>query len=252
MKVIISPAKKMKDHEDGFEYKDLPVFLNKTEILLERLQKMELLEIQKTMKCNEKIALLNYDRFHHMNLKENLVPALFTYEGLQYQHLSPNVFTEDELDYIQKHLRILSGFYGVLRPFDGIRCYRLEMQTKFDVDGKMNLYDFWGSDIAHELYKDNEIILNLASKEYSQCVEKYLYENRKMITCQFKVMKDGKFIVKGTEAKMARGEMVRFMAMNSIEDINEIKKFNLLGYKFNELRSSEDEFIFIKEDSYSS
>lgn len=246
MKIILSPAKKMRDHEDGFEWKTLPQFLEKTEILKEFLKKMSVEELSMVMKCNSKIAALNYVRYQKMNLYENLIPALFAYEGLAYQHMAPGIFTDKELAYIEDHLIILSGFYGILRPFDGIQCYRLEMQTRLDINEKASLYDFWKEELAEKLYFDDELVLNLASKEYSQCIEPYLNEYRKMITCVFAVVDKDKLKVKGTLAKMARGEMVRYMAQHHIEDVQKIKDFNYLGFEYSKDLSSEDEWVFVK------
>ena len=246
MKIIISPAKRMNAYEEDFQWKNLPLFLEKTEILKNRLQKMSIEELSVCMKCNSKIAALNYERFQRMNLREGLLPALFTYEGLQYQHMAPAVFTEAELAYIEQHLIILSGFYGMLRPFDGICCYRLEMQTRLDVNESRSLYDFWKDDLANELFRDDDLILNLASKEYSLCIEPYLNKNRKMVTCIFAVLDRGQLKVKGTEAKMARGEMVRYMAVHGIEDIEKIRDFRYLDYCYHEAYSNENEFVFVK------
>ena len=235
----------MNDHED-FGWHQLPLFLDKTEMLKDRLQKMSIEELADCMKCNQKIATLNHERFQKMDLHEGLIPALFAYEGLQYQHMAPAVFTSDELEYVEKHLVILSGFYGLLRPFDGIRCYRLEMQTRLDINENKSLYDFWKDDLANELFYDDDLVLNLASKEYSQCIEPYLNENRKMITCVFASLDKGKLKVKGTEAKMARGEMVRYMASHQIEDLEEIRHFNYLGYEYDASYSNDKEWVYLK------
>ena len=235
----------MNDHED-FGWHQLPLFLDKTEMLKDRLQKMSIEELADCMKCNQKIATLNHERFQKMDLHEGLIPALFAYEGLQYQHMAPAVFTSDELEYVEKHLVILSGFYGLLRPFDGIRCYRLEMQTRLDINENKSLYDFWKDDLANELFHDDDLVLNLASKEYSQCIEPYLNENRKMITCVFASLDKGKLKVKGTEAKMARGEMVRYMASHQIEDLEEIRHFNYLGFEYDASYSNDKEGVYLK------
>lgn len=235
----------MNDHED-FGWHQLPLFLDKTEMLKDRLQKMSIEELADCMKCNQKIATLNHERFQKMDLHEGLISALFAYEGLQYQHMAPAVFTSDELEYVEKHLVILSGFYGLLRPFDGIRCYRLEMQTRLDINENKSLYDFWKDDLANELFHDDDLVLNLASKEYSQCIEPYLNENRKMITCVFASLDKGKLKVKGTEAKMARGEMVRYMASHQIEDLEEIRHFNYLGYEYDASYSNDKEWVYLK------
>lgn len=247
MKIIISPAKKMKEDEDGFDWRDLPLFLDETQVILKFLEKLSVEQLSQRMKCNLTLAQLNYERFQSMDLKQKLTPALFAYEGLQYQYMAAEVFTEEELDYVQQHLRILSGFYGMLKPFDGIRCYRLEMQTKLDLGTCDNLYDYWGEKLVNELYQEDHLVVNLASKEYSKAIEPYLNDERKMITCHFKQRKQGKLVTKATEAKMARGEMVRYMATHQIEDIEKIKQFNLLNYHFSDKESSENEFVFIKE-----
>lgn len=247
MRIILSPAKTMNEFDIAFQYKDLPIFIQETEILKDELKRLNANELSKLMKCNDSIALLNYQRYQHMNLKEGLSPALFTYVGLAYQHLACHIMTQSELDYVQDHLIILSGFYGMLRPFDGIKPYRLEMETKISVNGYSNLYDFWNEKIANELYKENDVILNLASNEYSKCVKPYLNEQRKMITCIFAQRTNGKLKTKPTEAKMCRGYMVRYMAERNIQDLEEIKKFDYKGYLYSEKDSNESEWVFVKD-----
>ena len=119
MRIIISPAKKMNADTDSLPVRDLPVFLEQTEELCSELQGKSPEELQKLWKCNDQITALNVERLRQMDLRRNLTPAVLAYEGIQYQYMAPNVFTNREYDYIQEHLRILSGFYGVLRPFDG-------------------------------------------------------------------------------------------------------------------------------------
>ena len=170
---------------------------------------------------------------------------MISYEGIQYQYMAPAVFEESQMEYIRDHLKILSGFYGVLRPFDGVVPYRLEMQAKASEAG--DLYRFWGDKLYRELKKDEEtFILNLASKEYSRCIEKYLQPGDVFLTCVFGELEDGKVKQKGTYAKMARGEMVRYLAENQVEDMEEIKNFDRLGYRFDEGLSSDREYIFLK------
>ncbi len=246
-RIIISPAKKMNTDTDIFQYAALPAFLNETEMLMEWIRTLSFEEAQKLWCCNEKIARLNYQRFQDMDLRKNLTPALISYEGIQYQYMAPEVFTQREWDYVQEHLRILSGFYGVLKSLDGVVPYRLEMQAKACAGGMKNLYDFWGDRLYREIHKGDGVILNLASKEYSKCIEKYLKPEDVYITCVFGEHKEGKVIQKGTQAKMARGEMVRFMAEKEIAKIEDIQEFDRLGYHFEEKLSSESEYIFLKE-----
>lgn len=246
MKIIISPAKKMNIDTDTFAYQDLPVFVDDAEMLMQWIREKSYEELKKLWACNDKITEQNFERFRDMNLRKFLTPALISYEGIQYQYMAPEVFTQDAWDYVQEHLRILSGFYGVVKPLDGVTPYRLEMQAKAAVNGTKNLYDFWNHRLYDEVMDESRTILNLASKEYSKCIEKYLKPEDIFVTCIFGEWKDGKIIQKGTQAKMARGEMVRFMAENGIEGLEQIKTFDRLGYQFSEENSRENIFTFIK------
>lgn len=244
MKIIISPAKKMNMDTDKLDYKDIPVFLEQTEYILSWLRDHSLSELQKLWGCNEKIAKQNYERIRNMDLRSSLTPAIISYEGLAYQYMAPAVFERSYIDYVQEHLRILSGFYGVLKPLDGVTPYRLEMQAKAAINSHKDLYELWGKRLYNEVRDETGIIINLASKEYSKCIEKYLRPDDTFITVTFGETANGKLVTKGTYAKMARGEMVRFMAENMIEDPNEIKTFDRLGYVFMDELSNSDELVF--------
>jgi len=230
---------------DSFPCQALPHFLTKTEELCIVLQSMSDTELKKLWKCNDQIAALNIRRLQSMDLHSGLTPAILSYEGIQYRYMAPGVFTERALRYIQEHLRILSGFYGILKPFDGVTPYRLEMQAKLRVGECRDLYEYWGDSLAESLFEETDCIINLASKEYSICISRYLPENVRFITCVFGEEKDGKVIEKGTMCKMARGEMVRFMAENQIKDPEDMKLFDRLGYHFAESRSGANTFAFI-------
>ena len=119
MYIIISPAKRMREDQDSLPWRDLPRFLPRTEQLLAALRGMSPAELKALWKCNDRIAALNVERLREMDLRQRLTPAVLAYEGLQYRYMAPQVFTDREFAYIQEHLRILSGFYGILRPFDG-------------------------------------------------------------------------------------------------------------------------------------
>ena len=131
-------------------------------------------ELQRLWGCNEKIAELNYERLRGMDLEKGVTPAVLAYEGIQYQYMAPRVFEAGEWEYVEEYVRILSGFYGILRPLDGVVPYRLEMQAKGNPEGKGNLYDFWKDAIYGKLREETDCIVNLASKEYSRCVEDWL------------------------------------------------------------------------------
>lgn len=245
MKIIISPAKKMEICNYDILSESTPCFIEKTQILYEVLRNLSYEDLKLLLSCNDDIALLNFERYAHMNLKKNLTPAILSYNGIQYKYMAPNVFNNNEFDYLKRHLRILSGFYGILNPFDGVVPYRLEMQAKLKFDNYKNLYNFWGDSIYKELTKNDNIILNLASKEYSKTVEKYLTSKDLFITCIFGTLKDSKIKIKATEAKMARGLMVRYLAENQIENVEKIKNFSELNFSYSEEHSTEKEFVFL-------
>lgn len=246
MRIIISPAKKMNKNTDSLEPQALPKFIKETEVIKTWMQSQSFENLKRLWNCNDKIAEQNFERVKMFDLYSNLTPAILSYEGIQYQYMAPTVFESQMLYYIQEHLRILSGFYGALKPADGVIPYRLEMQAKAAVAGCKDLYEYWGQKLYDEVLDDSHIVINLASKEYSRCIEKYLTEEDVCITCIFGELINGKVIQKGTYAKMARGEMVRFMAEKEIEDPKEIKKFDRLGYTFREDLSNEKEYIFLK------
>lgn len=231
---------------DSLAWSGMPQFLSKTEMLYETLKQKSYDELKKLWKCNDQIAALNYERIHSLDLYSNLTPAILAYDGIQYQYMAPGVFTQAELDYIQNHLRILSGFYGILRPFDGIIPYRLEMQAKLSLDSFKDLYAFWGDSLAKNLSEDEDCIINLASKEYSICVSKHFDDSVKVINCIFGENNNGKIVEKGTMCKMARGEMVRYMAENQITSYSDIKSFDRLNYKFSPEFSTESNYVFLK------
>lgn len=246
MRIIISPAKKMNMDTDSLPWRDLPAFLPKTEEIAKSLQSMGYDKLKKLWNCNDAIAALNVERLSNMDLHTRLTPALLAYKGIQYQYMAPCVFTDREFEYVQEHLRILSGFYGILKPFDGVTPYRLEMQAKLRTGKSKDLYGYWGSSLAEHLFTETDSILNLASKEYSICISRYLPESVRFITCIFGQEKDSRVIEKGTMCKMARGEMVRYMAENQITDPESIKAFDRLDYRFDEARSDRKVFVFIR------
>ena len=249
MRIIISPAKKMNMDTDSLPVRDLPRFLDRTEELMALLRAMSPEDIKALWKCNEQLARLNVERLADVDLRIQLPPAILAYEGIQYQYMAPGVFTGEELDYVQEHLRILSGFYGVLWPFDGVRPYRLEMQARLKTPKGKDLYQFWGDALAAEVFGETDCVVNLASKEYSQCLSRYVPSCSRFITCVFGERKDSKLIEKGTMCKMARGEMVRYLAENRAEVPERMRDFDRLQYRFSPADSNENTYTFIKEDT---
>lgn len=248
MRIILSPAKKMNVNTEE-PYFGMPVFMESTEEIMGWMQQLSYEEAKKLWGCNDKIAEQNFQRFAHMDLRRNLTPAILSYEGIAYQYMAPSVFAYGEFDYVQEHLRILSAFYGVLKPMDGVTPYRLEMQAKARIAGAKDLYGYWGDRLYREVLDESRIIINLASKEYSKCIEKYLRPEDTCITCIFGELAGEKVVQKGVYAKMARGEMVRFMAEKNIAKPEEMQTFDRLGYCYAPELSNENTYIFLRKNS---
>lgn len=246
MKIIISPAKRMKEDSDSMPVLGRPMFLPKTRQLYDHLKGLSCQQLQALMACNDKIAVQNYQRYQDMERIVQRTPALFAYQGIQYQYMAPTAFTDQQYAYLQEHLCILSGFYGLLRPFDGIVSYRLEMQAKLKTAFCGDLYDFWGQDLGAELSRDNDLVLDLASAEYSKAARQGISPQVRWVTVRFGEVQDGTFREKGTQVKMARGAMVRYLAEHSITRVEDIRGFREQGYRFDPERSQEDELVFGK------
>lgn len=247
MRIIISPAKKMNTDTDTLEVLGLPRFLARAEYLTAVLRGMSHQALKSLWRCSDAIAELNIQRLERMDLRCSLTPALLAYEGIQYRHMAPGVFTWEEFSYLQEHLRILSGLYGILRPFDGVVPYRLEMQAKLSGPGFSSLYQFWGTSLADTLAAETGLILNLASREYSRAVSDHLPDGVRLLTCTFGELENGRIVEKGTLCKMARGELVRWMAERRLQDTEELKAFHRLDYRYAPAHSSADRLVFLRE-----
>ncbi|OUQ75230.1 peroxide stress protein YaaA [Flavonifractor sp. An100] len=246
MNLIISPAKKMNEDWDSPGWKELPQFLPQTQQLCAVLRGMSYDQLKRLWKCNDQIAAQNVERLRGMDLRRRLTPALLAYEGIQYRYMAPRVFSQGEWDYVQEHLKILSGFYGLLRPLDGVTPYRLEMQAKLRVGETADLYSFWGDRLARALLQEDSCILNLASKEYSVCISRHLPPSARFITVVFGEEIGGKVVEKGTMCKMARGEMVRFLAEIQANTPEQAQAFDRLDYRFDPTRSDARTFVFLR------
>lgn len=245
MKIIISPAKKMVINTDNLVKITQPKFLPQTEQLLTALRQLSYDELKTLWQCSTKLAQKNYQQLQQIDLKQQLTPALFAYSGIQYQYMAPDLFTVPAFNYVQANLRILSGFYGLLRPFDGVVPYRLEMQTPLKVANSQNLYDFWNRQLFDALTNNNEPIVNLASQEYSKCIAGYLPTSEQIIEVVFGHLVAGKIKTRATLAKMARGQMVRFMAENNIQQVDELQEFNDLNYQYQPELSTANKLVFL-------
>ncbi|KAA8803863.1 peroxide stress protein YaaA [Lactobacillus crispatus] len=247
MKIIIAPAKIMKIDRDSFPIQSKPQFLDKTRILERFLKSRSNEQLKDLWHASENVTKQSILQLENMNLDERLTPAILAFSGIQYQYMAPDLFTQPALDYIQKNLRILSGFYGMLRPFDGVCPYRLELNTKMVGFRDYSLYHFWGSDIAENLFQEDNIVIDLASKQYTRLVKPYLSQGRQLITVDFQELKNDKWKTVGVHAKMARGEMVRYIAEKQIKNPTDLQDFNDFEFQFEPDVSTKDHYVFRTE-----
>lgn len=247
MKIIIAPAKIMKIDRDSFPIQSKPQFLDKTRILERFLKSRSNEQLKDLWHASENVTKQSILQLENMNLDERLTPAILAFSGIQYQYMAPDLFTRPALDYIQKNLRILSGFYGMLRPFDGVCPYRLELNTKMVGFRDYSLYHFWGSDIAENLFQEDNIVIDLASKQYTRLVKPYLSQGRQLITVDFQELKNDKWKTVGVHAKMVRGEMVRYIAEKQIKNPTDLQDFNDFEFQFEPDVSTKDHYVFRTE-----
>lgn len=248
LRIITSPAKKMRVIDAPPLPRSAPAFLKRTECLLDALRQLSLAEAQSLWNCSDRLAALNYDRLCSMDLGHDLTAAVISYEGIQYRHMAPEVMTVDELSWLDDHLRILSGFYGMLRPLDGVTPYRLEMQARLAVDGARGLYEFWGSTLYDALAEECDLIVNVASVEYARAVTPWVRPNGpRALTCLFCVERDGRLRQPATEAKAARGTFIRWCAERGAGTPDDLRGFRERGYRIDDEASDEDTLVFVRE-----
>lgn len=244
MKILISPAKTMRVDvmQKGT---GIPIFLGETEKILSALRRLSYEAAKRLWKCNDKLAGLNYSRIHEMNLNHGTA-ALFLYDGLQFKSIGIDTLPIAGKEYLATHLRILSAFYGVLRPFDAIVPYRLEMQAKLCIGESEDLYAFWGRRLYDSVMDEDRTIINLASKEYVSAILPFLTARDRMVTVEFLTEREGKCRQESTYAKMGRGAMVRFLAETEAETPERMKGFFALGFCFAPDHSDESRYIFVR------
>tara|TARA_B100000579_G_C22781386_1_gene829502 strand:- start:55 stop:822 length:768 start_codon:yes stop_codon:yes gene_type:complete len=252
--IVLSPAKTL-DFERKLNCKKstIPSFLQESKNLINYLLKMKKEEIGKLMSISQKLTDLNYERYRSWSEDFNITNsrhAISCFTGDVYKGLDVNSFSSDDLNYSQHHLRILSGLYGVLRPLDLMKPYRLEMGVKLKTERGKNLYDFWENKITENLNQNlsdnnNQYLINLASNEYFDSVHKNKLI-KKVITPKFLDEKNGVYKVISFFAKKARGSMASYIIKNKIETLEGLQKFDGLKYRFSSERSDESNFVFIR------
>ena len=251
MIAIISPAKNMRNLKiDNINPQIIGkerYFTKETEEIIRVLKDLTPWDIQSLMKVNEKIALQSYAYFQDFNFNDKGVCGLLAYDGLVFKNIKAEDFTKEDFDYANKHIRILDAFYGMVNPLDDILPYRLEMQYPIKIQGN-NLYKFWDDKIYNKLYSEDNVIVNLASEEYAKTVRRFLNEEDIFIDIDFKVNKDGKLKTLATLAKMARGQMVKYIIENKINNPEDLKDFTFNSFKYCSNLSTSKKFVFIKED----
>lgn len=247
MKIIISPAKKMK-REEYVAPLHRPMFLKEAGELLSFLRSLSDSEMAKVWKVKGALLSSSLSSLSMLSLEDIGSPAIFSYDGIQYTYMSPSSFTDSMLEYAEKNLRIISGLYGLLRPLDGVGTYRLEMESPISIPGYGDLYSYWGGKIASSLMEDERLLVNLASAEYSKAVLPYLPSTVNVVTPVFLDWEKGRYVSKGVYAKMERGEMVRFLAETGAETVEEIMKFSSRGYEFSRFLSDSNTLCFVRKD----
>lgn len=247
MKIIISPAKKMR-REEYVAPLHRPMFLKEAGELLSFLRSLSDSEKAKVWKVKGALLSSSLSSLSMLSLEDIGSPAIFSYDGIQYTYMSPSSFTDSMLEYAEKNLRIISGLYGLLRPLDGVETYRLEMESPISIPGYGDLYSYWGGKIASSLMEDDRLLVNLASAEYSKAVLPYLPSTVTVVTPVFLDWEKGRYVSKGVYAKMERGEMVRFLAETGAETVEEIMKFSSRGYEFSRFLSDSNTLCFVRKD----
>jgi len=255
MLIVVSPAKTL-DYTTPPKTKKftLPDYLDDSAELIHRMREFSSLDISELMKVSTKIADLNFDRFEAWNKKfteKNAKQAVLAFKGDVYTGLDAESFTAKDFSFAQQHFRMLSGLYGLLRPLDLMQAYRLEMGTKLSTDRGKNLYEFWGDEVTEGLNSqlkkiNSKYLINLASNEYFKVVKPKVLKGE-IITPAFKELKNGDYKMIGVYAKKARGLLSRYIIQNQLSDIEDIKSFDVEGYKFNKKVSKGNSWVFTRK-----
>lgn len=254
MIILLSPSKTL-DFDSPFPSvpSTQPAFLSESEKLIGTLRTFSEADLGKLMGISDKLAALNYQRYQDFKTpftEQNARPCLFTFKGDVYDGLEASTLSAKAIERAQSHLRILSGLYGLLRPYDLMQAYRLEMGTKLQNECGKDLYQFWGDRITEALNKElagrkNRLVINLASNEYFKAVNVKRLDGE-LVTPVFKEQKGNQLKVIGLFAKKARGIMTRYILQQGLESIDDLQGFQEAGYRHDSTLSSKNEQLFIR------
>lgn len=258
MLVIISPAKTLNFSTSAATRKhSVPSFLPQSRQLITTLRNQSPADLAALMGISSKLADLNYQRYADWQLpftSDNAKQAMLAFKGDVYQGLAADDFTERDLSWAQKHVRILSGLYGLLRPLDLIQPYRLEMGTRLQTSAGSDLYQFWGgrlTDAVNEALEDSggsrrPVLVNLASNEYFNALDPEKI-NARIITPTFRDLKDGRYKFISFFAKRARGLMTRYVVKERVSTLKALRAFDWQGYSFSEALSDGDDWVYLRD-----
>ncbi len=255
MYIIISPAKifKIPENTSHVSYKPL-TFHEATTTLVRQLSSYTKDDLKQMMKMSEALAEVNEERYKtFFNPDQASYEAIYFFYGEVYKALKAECLSQEAISFMQNHVGILSGLYGLLKPLDRIQAYRLEMGTNLSVGEKKSLYEFWKNELTNhvlsqlEKQKEKAFLVNLASEEYSKVLDlKAISKEYPVIQISFKETNGEKYKVVGMYAKKARGQMLRFICENKIEGLEELKKFSESGYTWSEALSTKNHLVFIR------
>lgn len=257
MYLLLSPAKNLDESTPApIAATNTPPLLTQSAELINALKQLTKGQIKELMNVSDNIASLNVKRFNDWTTPfgDNAKAAIYLFAGDAYKGLNASELSAKEIGYLNEHLGILSGLYGLLRPLDSILPYRLEMGTRLRINGYANLYEFWGDSITHLLQErmqagGHKTLINLASNEYFNAINtKQL--TTPIITPKFLDKKDGEYKIISFYAKRARGLMTRFCAVNALSDVNDLKGFDMEHYYFCDEKSSATDWVFLRDMPY--
>ena len=255
MIIVLSPAKTLDYEFESNHEHSVPAFLSQSSKLISNLKTKEPKDIASLMGLSDKLATLNFDRYQSWSpakkVSADSKPSMLVFKGDVYQGLQAEDLNNSQMKFAQKHIRILSGLYGILRPLDLMKPYRLEMGTKLETSEGKNLYEFWGDKVQKNVLNElknqrSDLLINLASKEYFTVLGK-LPEDINVVTPTFKDYKNGNYKIISFYAKKARGLMTRWIIQNKITNFEDLYGFNVEGYKYSKAESTTTVPVFLRK-----